>query len=65
MSSQAASQLVAGDAPVIAITKQCVKGDGALSERLYVEMSCIYKEGKPHAFLCEVRPADPAAFGSW
>ncbi len=56
---------MAGEAPVIAITKQCVRGDGVLSERLYVEMSCIRREGKPYAFLCEVRPADPRSFGAF
>mmetsp|Transcript_38375 Transcript_38375/g.80436 ORF Transcript_38375/g.80436 Transcript_38375/m.80436 type:complete len:283 (-) Transcript_38375:245-1093(-) len=62
---KAASQLVAGEAPVIAISKQCIRGDGILSERLYVEMSCIRREGKPYAFLCEVRPADPRSFGAF
>ena len=45
---QAASQLVAGDAPVVAICKQCVRGDGALSEKLYVEVKTARPASSGH-----------------
>ena len=51
--------LLSGAKDRVGLIKQCTLPDGRTTPNLLVEMTCVFKHGKPHAFVSLLRPSAP------